>query len=151
MAERPSVNYAALRVLLVDDESFVRTMLKQILRALGCTDVREAAEGAAALKELDLFVPDLVICDLNMQPIDGLVFVQMLRNHRTAAVRDLPVIILTGQTDLATVKAAAERGIHAYLAKPVSLKALKARIESVLADPRLVAVQPPRRREEAPT
>lgn len=148
---RPAVDFARLSVLLVDDESFVRNMLKQILRTLGCTQVREADDGAAALKELELFAPDLVICDLNMEPIDGLVFVQMLRNHHLQSLRDLRVIILSGQNDLASVKAAAARGINAYLVKPVSLKALKGRIEAVMAETRLVAVEPhPKRTEPAP-
>ncbi|GAA0601088.1 response regulator [Caenispirillum bisanense] len=143
MAERDPFDFTRLTVLLVDDETFVRTMMKQILRTLGCTNVREAADGASALKELELFQPSLVICDLNMEPIDGLVFVQMVRNHHLLAVRELPIIILSGQNDLGSVKQAAARGINAYLIKPVSMQALKSRIETVMTTPRLVQVTPP--------
>lgn len=143
MAERDPFDFSRLTVLLVDDETFVRTMMKQILRTLGCTNVREAADGASALKELELFQPSLVVCDLNMEPIDGLVFVQMVRNHHLQAVRDLPIIILSGQNDLGSVKQAAARGINAYLIKPVSMQALKSRIETVMTAPRLVQVTPP--------
>ncbi len=143
MADRDPFDFSRLTVLLVDDETFVRTMMKQILRTLGCTNVREAADGASALKELELFQPSLVICDLNMEPIDGLVFVQMVRSHHLAAVRDLPIIILSGQNDLGSVKQAAARGINAYLIKPVSMQALKSRIETVMTTPRLVQVTPP--------
>lgn len=133
-------DWSHLTVLLVDDESFVRTMVKQMLRTLGITEIREASEGAAALKELALFPPDLIICDLNMDPIDGLVFVQMLRRHDDVTLRDIPVIILSGKNDLGSVKEAAAKGINAYLVKPVSLHSLKARLESVLTEPRYVAV-----------
>lgn len=143
MTDRDAFDFSRLTVLLVDDESFVRTMMKQILRALGCTNVREAADGASALKELELYQPNLVICDLNMEPVDGLVFVQMVRNHHLRGVRELPIIILSGQNDLGSVKQAAARGINAYLIKPVSMQALKSRIESVMTAPRLVQVGSP--------
>lgn len=143
MTDRDAFDFSRLTVLLVDDESFVRTMMKQILRALGCTNVREAADGSAALKELELYQPSLVICDLNMLPMDGLAFVHMVRNHHIRGVRDLPVIILSGQNDLGSVKQAAARGINAYLIKPVSMQALKSRIESVMTTPRLVQVGTP--------
>jgi two-component system chemotaxis response regulator CheY len=70
----PDDLYKDLHVLIVDDENFVRSMVKQMLRSLGITNIREANEGATALKELQLFPPDLVICDLSMEPIDGIVF-----------------------------------------------------------------------------
>ncbi|SOD91995.1 response regulator [Caenispirillum bisanense] len=143
MTDRDAFDFSRLSVLLVDDESFVRTMMKQILRALGCTNVREAPDGASALKELELYQPSLVVCDLNMEPVDGLVFVQMVRNHQLRAVRELPIIILSGQNDLGSVKQAAARGINAYLIKPVSMQALKSRIESVMTAPRLVQVGSP--------
>ena len=132
--------YARLKVLIIDDESFVRTMVKQMLRALGISEIREADEGASALKELSLFPPDIIICDLNMEPIDGMVFVQMLRNHSDETLRDIPVIILSGKNDLSSIKEAAAKGINAYLIKPVSLQSMKARLDSVLADPSFVAV-----------
>jgi two-component system chemotaxis response regulator CheY len=139
MSERDHT-FDGLTVLVVDDESFVRTMVKQMLRALGVTAIREADEGAAALKEIALFPPDLVICDLNMEPIDGLVFVQMLRSHSDHRLRDIPVIILSGKNDLGSVREATSKGINAYLVKPVSLQNLKARLDSVLSQPRYVAV-----------
>jgi len=139
--------WEGLTVLVIDDESFVRTMVKQMLRALGITDIREADEGAGALKEVALFPPDLIICDLNMEPIDGLVFVQMLRKHADVSLRDIPVIILSGKNDLGSIKEAASKGINAYLVKPVSLQSLKARLETVLTDRKYVAVS--ERRKQA--
>lgn len=135
--------YRDLHVLIIDDESFVRTMVKQMLRSLGIINIREADEGATALKEAQLFPPDVIICDLNMQPIDGLVFVQMLRNHQNPSLRDIPVIILSGKSDLTSVKEATARGINGYLIKPVSLQSLKNRLMSVFKDPRYVKISNP--------
>jgi two-component system chemotaxis response regulator CheY len=122
-----------LHVLIVDDETFVRGMVKQMLRSLGITNIREANEGATALKELQLFPPDLVICDLSMEPIDGIVFVQMLRNHHDTELRTIPVLILSGKNDLASVKEAASKGINGYLVKPVSLQSLRSRLETIVS------------------
>lgn len=130
--------YERLQVLVVDDESFVRTIVKQMLRALGIIHIREADEGAAALREVQMFPPDVIICDLNMEPIDGLVFVQMLRSHQETSLREIPVIILTGKADLGSVKEAASRGINAYLVKPVALQALRSRLDAVIDDPSFV-------------
>lgn len=134
--------YKDLHVLIVDDENFVRTMVKQMLRTLGIVNIREADEGATALKEVQLFPPDLIICDLNMEPIDGMVFVQMLRNHHSIDLRSIPVIILTGKNDLATVKEAAAKGINGYLVKPVSLQSLRSRLDTVIKSPTFVEVSP---------
>lgn len=134
--------YKNLHVLVVDDENFVRTMVKQMLRTLGINNIREADEGATALKEVQLFPPDLIICDLNMEPIDGMVFVQMLRNHYSAELRDIPVIILTGKNDLATVKEATAKGINGYLVKPVSLQSLRGRLDAVLKSTNFVEISP---------
>lgn len=128
----PEDQFRDLHVLIVDDESFVRSMVKQMLRTLGVTNIREANEGATALKELQLFPPDLVICDLSMEPIDGIVFVQMLRNHQHVDLRSIPVIILSGKNDMASVKEAASKGINGYLVKPVSLQSLRSRLDSVV-------------------
>ncbi len=141
--------WTGLQVLIVDDETFVRAMVKQMLRTLGIHDIREADEGASALKELSLFPPDLIICDLDMEPIDGLVFVQMLRHHANVTLRDIPVIILSGKNDLGSVKEATAKGINGYLIKPISLRSLKTRLESVLSDPRVVAVADRRKPQDA--
>lgn len=137
----PSPEFRSLQVLIVDDESFVRTMVKQMLRTLGITNIREASEGASALQEMAVFTPDVVICDLNMEPIDGIVFVQMLRSHREEHLRSVPVIVLSGKSDLGSIKQAASKGINAYLVKPVSLAALRARLTSVVQDGTFVTVQ----------
>jgi two-component system chemotaxis response regulator CheY len=124
--------FKEMHVLVVDDESFVRGMVKQMLRTLGITNIHEANEGATALKELQVSPPDLVICDLSMEPIDGIVFVQMLRNHHDHALRTIPVLILSGKNDMASVKEAASKGINGYLIKPVSLQSLRTHLETVV-------------------
>jgi two-component system, chemotaxis family, chemotaxis protein CheY len=109
------------KVLVVDDEPFMRRTIKAVLRMAGKFLVEEADDGDAALALLPTFKPDIVLCD-----------VQMLRGHREAALRDTPVIMLTGNPDEATVLNATRLKVSGYLVKPVSPKQLAARIEAAL-------------------
>src|SRR3954462_13421592 len=69
----------AVSVLLVEDNVFMRELLKSVLRRLGVSDIREAIDGEDAFRVLYVHPVDIVICDIQMQPIDGITFLDMLR------------------------------------------------------------------------
>jgi two-component system chemotaxis response regulator CheY len=122
-----------IRVLLVEDEPFIRGTFTRILRSLGCTEVREAPDGTEALAVLSFgFRPDLVLCDVRMAPMDGLGFLAHLRKSPDPVLAKTPVIMLTGATDEASVRAARGLGVGGYLVKPVSPGALAERVKQVL-------------------
>jgi two-component system chemotaxis response regulator CheY len=120
------------RILLVDDDSFMRSTIKRMLRVIGYGDVSEAGDGSTALSMVEECRPDLIICDIEMAPMRGLEFVEKLRRAEEPALRDTPVIMLTGDVNEATVRNAVKLGIRGYLAKPVSPKQLGARVAAVL-------------------
>lgn len=123
-------------VLIVDDEAFVRKTLTQMLRLAGVRNVTEAVNGRHAFSELldvpEDQLPNLILCDVEMDLMDGLEFLKRLRDNENAAMASIPVIVTTAHTDAQTVKAAAQCQIDGYLVKPFTAAKLAARIESIL-------------------
>lgn len=126
------VALGTIRVLLIDDNAFMRETVAAMLRDIGFRDVTESGGGHDALRQLELANPGLIICDIEMQPMDGLQFVEALRAHAWPRAKEIPVIFLTVHTDAPTVKRALKLGIDAYVVKPVQKKQLEARIITVL-------------------
>jgi two-component system chemotaxis response regulator CheY len=125
------VNLATLKVLVIDDQEFVRTIVKKMLGQLGIGTVLEAHDGNSGLDVVTRSAPDIVICDIQMRPVDGFGFVRQLRD--TPGVSHTPVIMLTAHTDATTVARAKELHIDAFLAKPVLPPALRDKIIKVLS------------------
>jgi two-component system chemotaxis response regulator CheY len=120
-----------LKILVIDDQEFVRAIVRKMLAQIGIGSVVEAGDGTAGLDVVERERPDLVICDVQMRPLDGFGFVQALRALPVA--RSTPVILLTAHTDPTTLARAEDVGVDAFLAKPVLPPALKDKIISVIA------------------
>jgi DNA-binding NarL/FixJ family response regulator len=122
-----------LKILVVDDEPFMRSTIKVVLRAIDRFVVKEANDGDVALDLLDAFKPDVVLCDISMPRMGGLQFVVQLRNNADADIRLTPVVILTGHADEATVLDAKRLQISGFLIKPISPKMLAAHLQIIFA------------------
>ena len=121
--------YAKVRVLVVEDNGFVRALVNKMLHNVGVREISEAADGGAALEKLPVVKPDVIICDIEMAPVGGIDFLKSLRDSPCA---DTPVIVLTSHADSDTVTQAKALGIDGFLAKPVSIGALKDRLDRAL-------------------
>ncbi|MBI4941804.1 MAG: response regulator transcription factor [Actinobacteria bacterium] len=119
---------AATRVLVVDDDERIRTLLSWKLEAEGYTVVC-AENGVAALERLARERPDLVVLDLSMPGVGGL---DVLRRVRATGDGALPVIILSGRSGEADRIVGLDLGADDYLVKPFSPAELAARVRSVL-------------------
>jgi CheY-like chemotaxis protein len=125
-----------LRVLIVDDDQYMRKVVRTMLAAIGIRTVFEANDGMSGLDAICKHSPDIVLVDWEMPMIDGAQFVRMVRAPGEFPVPDVPIIMLTGHADRWRVLEAARLGAHEYLLKPVSTKALHDRIISILGNPR---------------
>lgn len=115
-------------VLIVDDSAGLRDELRRLLGRLDVVaTIQEAANGLEGYKKVLKAAPDLVLCDLVMPSVDGLKFVTLLRSR--AELRDLPVILLTGKTDVETKIRGLELGASDYVTKPFEPGELLARIK----------------------
>jgi CheY-like chemotaxis protein len=119
-----------LRVLIVDDEDFMVTMLRTTLRRLGAPQPTAVSDGlkALALVQENPEDFDLIISDLNMPTMNGLEFLRQLRDGGSK----IPFIMLTGNHTADAVKNAASSGVSAYIAKPFSGVQLAQKISGVM-------------------
>jgi len=125
------VDLTQCAALVVDDNDFVRLEMKKNLVYLGFKDVFEAANGMAAMPLLAKN-PDIIICDINMEPLNGFEFVKHVRALPPPA-GDVPIIFLTGDAQEKQVQEAVDLSVNAYLLKPVTIDNLKSKIVALLS------------------
>jgi len=130
------LRFELLKILLVDDNAHMRMLLSEILRAIGVKDVLEATDGAQALQTLRLHPVDIVMTDLAMEPLDGIDFLQLLRNSADSPDQMCPVIMITGYTTQKRVAEARDAGVNEFLAKPVTARGVIDRITRIVEHPR---------------
>ena len=114
------------RILVVDDDHDVRQMLKRTLELEGY-DVYTAASGNSALRSLTKRKPDLIMLDIIMPGLDGYQVLDLIRQRS-----DVPVIMVTGIHQEASLEKTLNIGADDYVTKPFYTKELLARIEAKL-------------------
>jgi putative two-component system response regulator len=120
---------SASKVLVVDDDDGVRSLMRRVLLAEGY-EVFEARDGLEALEIVAQTQPDLVLSDRMMPHMDGLELCRRLKSD--PATRLLPVVMLTGMGQESEKLEAIELDADEYLSKPCSMKELRARVRSLL-------------------
>jgi two-component system chemotaxis response regulator CheY len=123
-------DYSKLEVLVIDDMSSMRLMIKAVLRDMGVESIAQAGDGEKALEVLAGRKFGLVICDWDMPKKTGIEVLQALRGGDRQP--DLPFIMLTANSDRQHVMQAIQSGVSDYLAKPFQPQALVEKIERVL-------------------
>jgi two-component system chemotaxis response regulator CheY len=126
----------SLTVLVIDDNPFMRRMIRTLLMNIGVKDVHEAVDGITGLQAIRTVTPDLVILDWEMPFLNGAEMVRIVRSPGVFPVPDVPIIMLSGYAERWRVMDAVRLGVNEFLIKPVSAKALLDRITSILALPR---------------
>ncbi|WP_293677905.1 response regulator [uncultured Phenylobacterium sp.] len=130
------MRYDLLKILLVDDNHYMRVLLAEILRAIGVKDIFEANDGAEGLQMMRDHPVDIVMTDLSMQPLDGIDFVRLLRNSPDSPNQMAPVIMITGHSTFARVNEAREAGVNEFLAKPLTARGVIERLHQAVEHPR---------------
>jgi two-component system, chemotaxis family, chemotaxis protein CheY len=127
---------AGLCVLVVDDNQYMRKMIRNLLVNCGIKEIYEAGDGIAALDIIRTVGPDVVILDWEMPLLSGAELVRIVRSPGVFPVPDVPIIMLSGHGERWRVVEAVRLGVNEYLVKPVSAKALYDRLVSIMAQPR---------------
>ena len=126
----------SVRVLIVDDQDFIRSLLRHILGVLGCKQISDAADGKTAWEIMLDNPPDLLIADWEMQPMDGIELVGKVRNDPNSPDRFMPIIMLTAHSERPRIIAARDSGVNEFVMKPISAKTLFSRLNAVIEHPR---------------
>ncbi|MEC9143164.1 MAG: response regulator, partial [Pseudomonadota bacterium] len=116
------------RLLVIDDDPFLRATLCEQFAAEGFGDVAEAENLVEAFRQVDAFSPDLVILDIRLPDGNGVEICQNLRDRGFAK----PIIMLTGQNAEEDIIASLEAGANDYVIKPMRIGELLARVKSQL-------------------
>lgn len=148
-------NFQNLNILLVEDDNYMRFLVRDILKIFGIDNIRTARDGTAGYQELRNFPADIVIIDWLMQPMNGLEFLNKLRNANDSPNPYVPTIMLTAFSEIERVKTSRDMGITEFLAKPFTPQGLYNRIVSVIEDQRMYVRSgdyfgPDRRRSDRP-
>jgi CheY-like chemotaxis protein len=125
-----------LRVLLVDDDAFMRTIVRGLLNNIGVKIVSEATDGIAALDMIRESPPDVVILDWEMPLLNGPELVRIVRSPGVFPTPDIPIIMLTAHGEHWRILESVKLGVNEFLCKPVSAKALFERLISIILKPR---------------
>ncbi|MBM4135037.1 MAG: response regulator [Nitrospira sp.] len=118
------------KILIVDDESTMQTILTRSLERLGYTHIIAARDGQEALDKLRSTPFDLVISDWDMPKLTGIELLKIIRTND--AYKNVPVLMVTGEASKDKVIEAAKAGASSYIVKPFSLESLQENIEKSL-------------------
>ena len=117
------------RILVIDDDASMRRLLTILLEEMGHV-VGTAADGEAGLRQVDAVRPELVILDLNMPKLDGYEVARRLKSDES--LRQIPLLALTGRTEIEDYQKVRAVGCEGFLAKPVDRDRLREKLDFML-------------------
>lgn len=118
-----------MKILIVDDFSTMRRIIKNLLRDLGFSNADEADDGQSALPMLQTGKFDFLITDWNMPGMTGIELLKAVRADEKIAT--LPVLMVTAEAKREQIIEAAQAGVNGYVVKPFTAAALKEKIEKI--------------------
>jgi len=125
-----------LTVLVVDDNAFMRKLVRGMLLSIGVKTVLEASDGIEGLESIRSAFPDVVILDWEMPLLNGPELVRIVRSPGLFPMPDIPIIMLPGHGERWRIVETVKLGVNEVLCKPVSAKSLYDRLVSILLKPR---------------
>ena len=118
-----------MKILIVDDFSTMRRIIKNLLRDLGFTNTAEADDGVTALPMLENGNFDFLVTDWNMPGMTGIDLLKAVRaNDR---LKDMPILMVTAEAKREQIVEAAQAGVNGYVVKPFTAAVLKEKIEKI--------------------
>ena len=118
-----------MRILIVDDFSTMRRIVKNLLGDLGFTNTAEAEDGNAALAALRAAPFDFVVTDWNMPVMTGIDLLRAIRAD--AKLKHLPVLMVTAEAKREQIIEAAQAGVNGYIIKPFTAQTLEEKLNKI--------------------
>ncbi len=118
-----------MKVLVVDDFSTMRRIVKNLLRDLGFTNIQEADDGSTALPMLQGGDFDFVVTDWNMPGMQGIDLLKAIRADSSLA--HIPVLLITAEAKKEQIVMAAQAGVNGYIVKPFTAGTLKTKLDKI--------------------
>ncbi len=121
-----------MKVLVVDDFSTMRRIVKNILRQLGFENIVEADDGETAVRKLESERIDFVVSDWNMPKMSGLELLKWVRSHDE--FKDMPFLMVTAEAQKENVLEAVKAKVSNYIVKPFTAETLAEKIDKIFVD-----------------
>lgn len=118
-----------MKILVVDDFSTMRRIIKNLLRDLGFTNIQEADDGSTALPMLQQGDFDFVVTDWNMPGMQGIDLLKEIRKDDNLS--HLPVLMVTAEAKREQIIQAAQAGVNGYIVKPFTAVTLKEKLDKI--------------------
>ena len=118
-----------MKILVVDDFSTMRRIIKNLLKDLGFANIQEADDGNTALPMLQQGDFDFVVTDWNMPGMQGIDLLRAIRAD--ASLKHIPVLMVTAEAKKEQIIAAAQAGVNEYVIKPFTAGTLKAKLAKI--------------------
>jgi len=118
-----------IKVLVVDDFSTMRRIVKNLLRDLGFTNISEADDGSTALPMLQGGDFEFVVTDWNMPGMQGIDLLKAIRAD--ASLSHIPVLMVTAEAKKEQIVMAAQAGVNGYIVKPFTAATLKTKLDKI--------------------
>jgi len=129
-------SFERIRVLIVEDNAHMSSILRTILQGFGVRSVIETRDAADAFELMRNANPDLALVDYMLGDVDGLEFTRLIRTASDSPNKYLPIVMVSGHTDRSKVVEAINAGVNEYLAKPVRPVDLYNRLVTLIERPR---------------
>lgn len=122
-----------MKILVVDDFSTMRRIIKNLLRDLGFNNTSEADDGLTALPMLKTGKFDLLVTDWNMPGMQGIDLLKAVRADADERLKNIPVLMVTAEQKKEQIVEAAQAGVNGYIVKPFTALILKEKLEKIFA------------------
>ena len=122
---------STLRILIVDDFSTMRRVIRNLLSELGYKSMREAEDGAQAIAALEQHEIDFVVLDWNMPNTPGIEVLRWVRSNERYG--QIPVLMVTAEATREQIVEAAGLGVNAYILKPFTAATLKKKLDQIFS------------------
>lgn len=122
-----------MKILVVDDFSTMRRIIKNLLRDLGFNNTSEADDGLTALPMLKSGKFDLLVTDWNMPGMQGIDLLKAVRADDDVDLKNIPVLMVTAEQKKEQIIEAAQAGVNGYIVKPFTALILKEKLEKIFA------------------
>ncbi|AGH45759.1 chemotaxis response regulator CheY [Paraglaciecola psychrophila] len=118
-----------MKILVVDDFSTMRRIIKNLLKDLGFVNIQEADDGNTALPMLQQGDFDFVVTDWNMPGMQGIDLLRAIRAD--VNLKHIPVLMVTAEAKKEQIVAAAQAGVNGYVIKPFTAATLKEKLAKI--------------------
>ena len=125
-----------LTILVADDNMAIRVLVRETLKVFGVPNIIECSNGADAFQAVCDRNIDVVIIDWQMAPMDGIEATRKIRWKAPKPACEVPILMMTGHTELKRVQEARDAGVTEFLAKPISAGSLHQRLMTLFERPR---------------